>query len=117
MLELLLGLLDDDPRAASYRFAPGVHVALVPAFAPVDLIARVPNVYVDQVVARRALDHVLVAREGVGPYLVVPAPEDDPVAQAVALALVDEVVLACCLAGDTGALDGLVGRPQDHGPP
>src|SRR5919107_4539706 len=94
MLALLLGLLDDDPRAAAYHFAPGVHVALVPTLAPVDLVARVPVVYVDQVVPGRALDHVLVVRVGVGPYLVVPAPEEDPVAQAVALGPLGEGGLA-----------------------
>jgi hypothetical protein len=107
---LPLTLPHDHPRAALYGLARGVHVALVSALSAVDLVPRVAVVYVDQVEARRALDNVAVARVGVGPDLIVAAPEQYPVAQAVALALVDQIALAGGVARPAGALDRLVAR-------
>src|SRR4028119_1558982 len=85
---------DYDIRAAGDDLLAGVHVALVVALAPVDPVEGVLVVDVDKVEAVLALDHVPVRAVGVGPHLVVAALEQDPVLQAVAYPLEDQVAPA-----------------------
>jgi len=83
--------IDVDFVAATFYFAPGINAALVIASLAIDLVAGVPVIGVDPVVATASEDDVAVCLKGVDEYTVAARLAIYPVAYPIASSLVEYI--------------------------